>query len=96
MRSDVLPDVPSVSETLPGFDAATWNGMCAPKGTPAAVIDTLNGNITAALGDPQLKTRINNIGGETQPMSTAAFGAFLTDEIGKWAKAVKFSGAKAN
>jgi tripartite-type tricarboxylate transporter receptor subunit TctC len=96
MRSDVLPDVPSVSETLPGFDAATWNGMCAPKGTPAAVIDTLNGNITAALGDPQLKTRINNIGGETQPMSPAAFGAFLTDEIGKWAKAVKFSGAKAN
>jgi len=95
-RSDVFPDVPSISEALPGFDAATWNGMCAPKGTPAPVIDMLNSNITAALGDPQLKTRIKDIGGETEPMSSAAFGAFLTDEIGKWAKAIKFSGAKVN
>jgi tripartite-type tricarboxylate transporter receptor subunit TctC len=95
-RSEVLPDVPSVSETLPGFNAATWNGMCAPKGTPAPVIDSLNSNITAALGDPLLKTRIKDIGGETEPMSSATFNAFLSDEIGKWAKAVKFSGAKAN
>jgi tripartite-type tricarboxylate transporter receptor subunit TctC len=95
-RTDVLPDIPSVSEVLPGFNAVTWNGMCAPKGTPAGVIDTLNSNVSAALADPQLKERFKNLGGETQPMSPAEFGRFLDDETQKWAKAVKFSGAKAD
>jgi tripartite-type tricarboxylate transporter receptor subunit TctC len=95
-RMDVLPDIPSVSEVLPGFNAVTWNGMCAPKGTPAGVIDTLNSNVSAALADPQLKERFRNLGGETQPMSPAEFGRFLDDETQKWAKAVKFSGAKAD
>jgi tripartite-type tricarboxylate transporter receptor subunit TctC len=94
-RSDVLPGIPSVGETLPGFDAATWDGVCAPKGTPSAVIDKLNTNISAALADPDIKTRIKNLGGETEPMSVAEFGKFLADETAKWAKVVKFANIKA-
>jgi tripartite-type tricarboxylate transporter receptor subunit TctC len=94
-RSDVLPGIPSVGETLPGFDAATWDGLCAPKGTPSAVIEKLNTNISAALADPEIKTRIKNLGGETEPMSVDAFGKFIADETAKWAKVVKFANIKA-
>jgi tripartite-type tricarboxylate transporter receptor subunit TctC len=94
-RSDVLPGIPSVSETLPGFDAATWDGLCAPKGMPAAAIDKLNTNISAALADPLIKERIKNLGGETEPMSVAQFGKFMADETAKWAKVVKFANIKA-
>ena len=95
-RTEVLPDIPSIGETLPGFDAAAWDGTCAPAGTPAAIIDKLNSNITAGLADPQLKARIKDIGGETMPMTPAEFGKFIAEETEKWAKVVKFSGAKAN
>jgi tripartite-type tricarboxylate transporter receptor subunit TctC len=94
-RSDVLPDVPSISETLPGFDAATWDGTCAPRGTPTAIIDLLSSNITAAIADPQLKSRFKDLGGNSEPMPAAEFGKFLAEETAKWAKVVKFSGAKA-
>ncbi len=94
-RSDVLPEVPSISETLPGFDAVTWDGTCAPRATPAAVIDLLSSNITAAIADPQLKTRFKDLGGNSEPMPAAAFGRVLAEETAKWAKVVKFSGAKA-
>jgi tripartite-type tricarboxylate transporter receptor subunit TctC len=94
-RSDVLPGIPSVGETLPGFDAATWDGICAPKGTPAAAIDKLNSNIRDALSDPTIKERIKNLGGETEPMSVAAFGKFMADETAKWAKVVEFAHIKA-
>jgi len=95
-RADVLPDVPTIGELLPGFEATAWDGICAPKGTPAAIVDKLNGAINAGLADPQLKARIKDLGGETMPMSPAQFGKFLADETAKWAKVVKFSGAKAN
>jgi tripartite-type tricarboxylate transporter receptor subunit TctC len=95
-RSDVFPDIPSVDETLPGFDADTWDGMCAPKGTPAAAIEKLNGNIRSALADPAIKERIKNLSGETEPMSVAAFGKFMADETAKWAKAVKFANIKTD
>ncbi len=95
-RLDVLPDVPTVAETLPGFEATAWDGTCAPKGTPAAVIDKLNSTITAGLADPQIKARLKDLGGEPMPMTPAVFGKFLTAETEKWAKVVKFSGAKAN
>jgi tripartite-type tricarboxylate transporter receptor subunit TctC len=93
-RSAVLPDVPTVAEFLPGFEATAWDGTCAPKGTPADVIDKLNAAIGAGLADPQIKAKIKDLGGETMPMTPAQFGTFLTDETNKWAKVVKFSGAK--
>ncbi len=95
-RSDVIPQVPSVSETLPGFDATAWDGTCAPKGTPADIIDKLNTTITAGLADPQLKAQLRELGGEPMPMTPAEFGKFLADETEKWAKVVKFAGVKAN
>jgi tripartite-type tricarboxylate transporter receptor subunit TctC len=95
-RAEVLPDIPSVGEALPGFDATAWDGTCAPKGTPRAIIDKLAGNVMAGLADPQLKARIKDLGGETVPMAAAEFGKFIAEETGKWAKVVKFAGAKAN
>jgi tripartite-type tricarboxylate transporter receptor subunit TctC len=95
-RSEVVPQVPSMSETLPGFDATAWDGTCAPKGTPAEIIDKLNGAISAGLADPQLKAQIHELGGAPMPMTPAEFGKFLAEETDKWAKVVKFSGAKAN
>jgi tripartite-type tricarboxylate transporter receptor subunit TctC len=90
-RSEILPEVPSVSEVLPGFDATAWDGTSAPKGTPDAVIKILSDNITAGLTDPQLKARIKYLGGETVPMGTAAFSKFVVAETAKWAKVVKFA-----
>jgi tripartite-type tricarboxylate transporter receptor subunit TctC len=95
-RADVLPGVPTVGEFLPGFAATAWDGTCAPKGTPPAVVDTLNAAINAGLADPQLKAKIKQLGGETMAMTPAQFGKFLADETAKWAKVVKFSDAKAN
>jgi tripartite-type tricarboxylate transporter receptor subunit TctC len=95
-RSDVLPDVPAVSEVLPGFEATAWNGFGAPKATPAAIIDKLSTNIAAGLTDATLKARIRDVGGETVPMPSAEFASFILEETEKWAKVVKFSGAKVN
>jgi len=95
-RTDVLPEVPPIAETLPGFEASAWNGIGAPTGTPAAIIDKLSTNIVAGLADPQLKARINDLGGDTEPMPSAQFKSFIADETRKWAKVVKFSGAKVN
>jgi tripartite-type tricarboxylate transporter receptor subunit TctC len=96
MRADVLPDVPTIAEYLPGFDATAWDGVSAPTGTPAEIVDKLNAAINAGLADPQLKAKIKDLGGETMPMTPAQFGKFIADETAKWAKVVKFSGAKAD
>jgi len=95
-RSDVLPDLPTIGEFLPGFEASAWDGFGAPKATPAFIIDKLSANITAGLADPQLKARIKELGGDTEPMPSAKFKSFIADETEKWAKVVKFSGARAN
>jgi tripartite-type tricarboxylate transporter receptor subunit TctC len=95
-RADVLPDVPTVAEFLPGFEAAAWDGLSAPKGTPAAIVDKLNAAVNAGLADPELKAKIKKLGAETMPMTPAQFGKFLADETAKWAKVVKFSGATAD
>jgi tripartite-type tricarboxylate transporter receptor subunit TctC len=95
-RSDVLPEVPTIGEFYPGFEASAWDGFGAPKGTPEAIIDKLSTNITAGLADPQLKARIKDLGGDTQPMPAAQFKSFIAAETEKWAKVVKFAGAKAN
>ena len=95
-RTDVLPDTPTIGEFLPGFEATAWDGTCAPKQTPKTIVDKLNAAINAGLADPQLKAKIKELGGETMPMTPAEFGKFLADETEKWAKVVKFSGAKVD
>jgi tripartite-type tricarboxylate transporter receptor subunit TctC len=95
-RSEILPDVPSISEAVPGFDATAWNGQGVPKATPAAIVDKLSLTITAGLADPELKERMKDLGGEIVPMRSAEFTQFIVAETAKWAKVVKFSGAKAN
>jgi len=95
-RSELLPDVPTVAETVPGFAADQWIGMAAPRGTPDNVIATLNAGINAALADPAIKRTIASLGGMPMPSTPADFGQFLTDETDKWAKVVKFSGVKAD
>lgn len=92
----MLPELPSVSEVLPGFDATAWDGICAPKGTPSAIIDALSSNITAGLADPQLVARIKDLGGETVPMGSAEFSKFVAAETAKWAKVVKFANMRAD
>jgi tripartite-type tricarboxylate transporter receptor subunit TctC len=94
--TDVLPEVPPIAETLPGFEASAWNGIGAPTGTPGAIIDKLSTNVVAGLADPQLKARLIDLGGDTEPMPSAQFKSFIADETAKWAKVVKFSGAKVN
>jgi tripartite-type tricarboxylate transporter receptor subunit TctC len=94
-RSDVLPDVPSISEFLPGFDAEVYYGICAPKDTPAEIVATLNKEINAAFADPQFKAHLVELGSAVLPGSPADFGKFLANETEKWAKVVKFANIKA-
>jgi tripartite-type tricarboxylate transporter receptor subunit TctC len=94
-RSDALPDVPTIGETVPGYDAVVWYGIVAPKGTPPEIVATLNSAVNAVLADPKLKARLAELGGEAMPMTPAQFGKLIADETEKWAKVVKFSGAKA-
>jgi tripartite-type tricarboxylate transporter receptor subunit TctC len=95
-RTPELPDVPAVSEFVPGYEATVWDGIGAPKNTPSGIVDTLNRHINAALVDPAMKTRFASLGYTTTGGSPADFGKFLAEEIRKWAKVVKLSGAKAD
>jgi len=92
-RSDALPNVPTVAETVPGYEASAWFGMGAPKGTPPEVIEKLNKAINDALKDPTLKARLAELGGSPLPGTAAEFGKIMADETDKWAKVVEFSGA---
>jgi len=95
-RAELLPDVPAMAEFLPGYEASQWIGIGAPKNTPAAVVNRLNAEINAALADPALKAKVTALGGMPLPGSAGEFGKFVADETAKWAKVVKFSGARAN
>ena len=92
--SPELPGIPSISQTVPGYEASAWFGAGAPKGTPASVIAILNREINAGLADPKLRARLTELGGTPIPGTPADFGKLLADETAKWAKVVKFSGAK--
>jgi tripartite-type tricarboxylate transporter receptor subunit TctC len=93
-RSELLPDVPSVAELVPGFEANQWIGIGAPAHTPAAIVDRLNAEVNAALADPAIKARVTALGGMMLPGTAADFGKFIADETEKWAKVVAFAGAK--
>ena len=93
-RSEALPDLPTVAEFVPGFEASTWYGAGAPKGTPTAVIDKLNAAIGAAVADPKVKARFAELGDVPTPMTPAEFGKFIASETEKWAKVVKFADLK--
>jgi tripartite-type tricarboxylate transporter receptor subunit TctC len=95
LRSDALPGVPTVSDTLPGYEASLWFGVGVPKATPIGIIERLNTEINAALGDRVFKARLADLGGTALSGSPADFGRHLADETKKWARVVKFSGAKA-
>jgi tripartite-type tricarboxylate transporter receptor subunit TctC len=88
-RSQALPDVPTVSEFVPGFEAGDWLGVGAPKHTPAAIVDKLNGEIATALADPKIKARFADLGGTAFALTPAEFGKLLADETQKWAKVIR-------
>jgi len=96
MRLEVLPDIPTVAEFVPGYEASGWFGIGAPKNTPAEIVDRLNKEINAALADPKMKARLDDLGGVVFPGSPAAFTKFIVEETEKWAKVIKFAGIKAS
>jgi tripartite-type tricarboxylate transporter receptor subunit TctC len=89
MRVETLPDVPTVGDFLPGYEASDWYGICAPKGTPAEIIGKLNTEINAGLADPKLKARLADLGGIVLAGSPAEFGKLIADETDKWGKVVR-------
>ncbi len=95
-RSEALPDIPTVSEFLPGYEASTWTGLGAPKSTPTKIVDRLNKEINAGLADPKIKARLDELGNVPMPMTPAEFGKFVADETEKWGKVVKLVGIKAD
>jgi tripartite-type tricarboxylate transporter receptor subunit TctC len=93
-RSEALPSIPTLAEFVPGYEASAWFGVGAPRNTPAEIVDTLNREINAALTDPKMKERLADLGGTVLLGSPADFGKLIVEETEKWAKVVKFSGAK--
>jgi tripartite-type tricarboxylate transporter receptor subunit TctC len=90
-----LPGVPTVGETVPGFEAAGWQGICVPAATPADIVGKLNQTINASLADPALKARLADLGGQLFVSSPAEFGKFIADETDKWGKVVRAANVKA-
>jgi tripartite-type tricarboxylate transporter receptor subunit TctC len=89
-----LPDVPTIGETVPGYEVSVWFGISGPKGMPPDIVAKLNAAVNAALAKPELKARFHDLGGEVMPMSPAEFGKLIADETAKWAKVVKSAGLK--
>jgi tripartite-type tricarboxylate transporter receptor subunit TctC len=92
--SSLLPGVPTVAETVPGYEASTWNGLSAPANTPRDVVATLNTAILAAVADPIYSARLADLGAEPMPMSASDFSKLVADETEKWRKVIKFSNIK--
>jgi len=93
-RSAIVPDVPTIGETVPGYEASGWSGVVAPKGTPAEIVDTLYRAIVAVQADPGFQARLTDLGVGELALSPADFGKFIADETEKWGKVVKFAGLK--
>jgi tripartite-type tricarboxylate transporter receptor subunit TctC len=94
-RSQALPDVPSVGEFVPGYEASGWFGVGAPKATPAEIVEKLNKEVNAALHDPKMAARLADLGGEPLPGSPADIAKLIAEETEKWGKVIKFAGIKA-
>jgi tripartite-type tricarboxylate transporter receptor subunit TctC len=95
-RSPSLPDLPTVAETVPGYELSTWAGIGAPKNTPAEIVSRLNKETIAGLARPNIKAQYESMGLSVLALSPAEFGELIRDDIAKWAKAVKFAGIKPN
>ena len=95
-RSDALPDLPPIADTVPGYEASTWNGVSAPKGTPPEIVDRLNREINAALADATVKKRLADMGAWPVPGSPADFDKIIATEIDKWAKVIRAGNLKAD
>jgi tripartite-type tricarboxylate transporter receptor subunit TctC len=93
-RLEALPDIPTVGDFVPGYEASAWVGIVAPKNTPAQIVDKLNGEINAGLTDSKIKARFADLGGTALSGSPADFGKLIADETEKWAKVVKFANIK--
>jgi tripartite-type tricarboxylate transporter receptor subunit TctC len=94
MRSEALPQTPSLSEFVPGYDVSSWYGFGVPKNTPAGIIDALDKATNAVLGDPKIKSRLADLGGTPLPLSAAEFGKLIVDETEKWGKVIRAANIK--
>ena len=94
-RSDALPDIPTVGEFVPGYEASGWFGVGAPKATPAEIVDQLNKEINAGLADPKMKARLADLGGTVLAGSPADFGKLIAEETEKWGKVIRAANIKA-
>ena len=94
-RSEALPDLPTVGESVPGYEASGWNGLCAPKNTPVEIVGKLNGAVNAGLADPGIKARLADLGATPLGGSSAEFGKLIADETEKWAQVIRTANIKA-
>jgi tripartite-type tricarboxylate transporter receptor subunit TctC len=95
-RSPALPDIPTVGDFVPGYEASSWHGVGVPKNTPAEVVEKLNKEINAGLADPKIKARFADLGGTPLVGSPADFGKLIADETEKWAKVIRAANIKAD
>jgi len=93
-RMEALPDVPAISESLPGYEGSGWAGVGGPIGTPAEIIGALNKNINAIIADPAMKARFVALGAEPETMTPSQFGALIANAADKWAKVISFASIK--
>jgi tripartite-type tricarboxylate transporter receptor subunit TctC len=95
-RSEALPDIPTVAEFVPGYEASSWYGVGAPKATPAEIVNKLNKEINAALADPKIKARLADLGGDVLVLSPSDFGKLIADETEKWGNVIRALNIKAD
>jgi tripartite-type tricarboxylate transporter receptor subunit TctC len=93
-RSDALPDLPTISDFVPGYETSSWSGIGAPKKTPMEIIDKLNEEINVALADPKIKARLDDLGSVPMPMGPANFGGLIAESVEKWSKVISMANIK--
>jgi tripartite-type tricarboxylate transporter receptor subunit TctC len=95
-RSEALPEILTVNDFVPGYEAIAWYGLAAPRSTPVEIVETLNSHVNAALADPKIKARLADLGGTPLAGTPADFGKLIEEETNKWGKVIKFGGIKAD